>query len=146
MGLGRPLEVRYQKNESVTLRLRRVLDGLDSNPAFIRTAIWDVIAWNRAATAFLMDLESPPPEERNMLRFIFLDPRARAVQYDWKNVARFVLSAFRVDAARAGVEVEVEVEPLVEELCQLSPEFKAMWRENDLRGPHSEAVKHIRRP
>ena len=91
-----------------------------------------------------MDYGSLPPEQRNILRFIFLDPRARAAQYDWESVARFVLGAFRVDAARAGAAEEVE--PLVEELCRLSPEFEAMWRDNDVQGPHGEAVKHIRHP
>ena len=75
--------------------------------------------------------------------FIFLDPRVRAAQYDWDSVARFVVSAFRVDAARAGAAAEVE--PLVDELCRLSPEFEAMWRGNDVRS-HGEGVKHIRHP
>ena len=44
----------------------------------IRTATWDVVAWNRAATVMLIDYGSLPPEQRNILRFIFLDPRARA--------------------------------------------------------------------
>ncbi len=142
LGLGRPPEARYRKNDGVTPRLQRVLDALDPSPALIRTAIWDVVAWNRAATAMLMDYGSLPPGERNILRFIFLDPRARAAQYDWESVARFALGAFRVDAARAGAAAEVE--PLVDELCRLSPEFKAMWRDNDVRGAHGEAVKHIR--
>jgi hypothetical protein len=144
LGLGRPPEVRYQKIEGVTPRLQRVLDALDPTPALIRTAIWNVVAWNQAATSMLMDYGSLPPEQRNILRFIFLDPRARAAQYDWESVARFVLGAFRVDAARAGAGAEVE--PLVEELCRLSPDFKAMWRDNDVRGPHGEAIKHIRHP
>src|ERR1700735_1621283 len=144
LGLGRPPEVRYRKSEGVTPRLQRVLDALDPSPAVIRTAIWDVVAWNRAATVMLMDYGSLPPEQRNILRFIFLEPRARAAQYDWESVARFVLGAFRGDAARPGAEAEVE--PLVDELCRLSPEFRAMWRENDVRGSHSEAVKHIRHP
>jgi hypothetical protein len=38
------------------------------------------------------------------------------------------------------------VEPLVDELCRLSPEFQAMWRDHEVRGPHGEAVKHIRHP
>jgi hypothetical protein len=103
-----------------------------------------VVAWNRAATVMLMDYGSLPPDQRNILRFIFLDPRARSAQYDWESVARFALGAFRVDAARAGAAAEVE--SLVEDLCRLSPEFRAMWRENDVRGPHGEAVKHIRHP
>jgi transcriptional regulator with XRE-family HTH domain len=144
LGLGRPPEARFRKNDGVTPRLQRVLDALDPTPALIRTAIWDVVAWNRAATAMLMDYASLPPEQRNILRFIFLNPRARAAQHDWESVARFVLGAFRVDAARAGAAAEIE--PLVDELCRLSPDFERMWRENDVRGPHGEAVKHIRHP
>ena len=144
LGLGRPPEVRYKENEGVTPRLQRVLDALDPSPALIRTAIWNVVAWNRAATVMLGDYGSLPPHQRNVLRIIFLDPRARAVQYDWESVARHVVGAFRVDAARAGAAAEVE--PLVDELCRLSPEFKAMWREHDVPGIRSEAVKHIRHP
>src|SRR5258707_5053952 len=143
LGLGRPPEVRYRKDEGVTPRLQRVLDALEPSPALIRTATWDVVAWNRAATVLLTDYGSLPPEHRNILRFIFLDPRARAAQYDWASVARFVLGSFRVESARAGAAAEVE--PLVDELCRLSPEFKAMWRDNEVFG-HSEAVKHIRHP
>jgi transcriptional regulator with XRE-family HTH domain len=143
LGLGRPPEVRYRKDEGVTPRLQRVLDALEPCPALIRTAIWDVVAWNRAATVMLTDYGSLPPEQRNILRFIFLDPRVRAAQYDWESVARFVVGSFRVDAARAGAAAEVE--PLVDELCRLSPEFKAMWRDNDVRS-HGEGVKHIRHP
>jgi len=143
LGLGRPPEARYRKNEGVTPRLQRVLDALEPSPALIRTATWDVVAWNRAATVMLTDYGSLPPEQRNVLRFIFLDPRVRAAQYDWESVARFVVGAFRVDAARAGAAAEVE--PLVDELCRLSPEFRAMWRDNDVRS-HGEGVKRIRHP
>jgi transcriptional regulator with XRE-family HTH domain len=142
LGLGHPPEARYRKSEGVTPRLQRVLDALDPSPALIRTAIWDVLAWNRAAAVLLMDYGSLLPGQRNILRFIFLDPRARAAQYDWESVARFALGNFRVDAARAGAAAEVA--PLVDELCRLSPEFERMWRENDVRGPPGEAVKRIR--
>lgn len=144
LGLGRPPEARYQKKDGITPRLQRVLDALNPTPAIIRTATWYVVGWNRAATAMIMDYDALPPEQRNILRFIFLDARARASQYDWESVARFVMGAFRVEAARAGAATDVE--PLVEELSRLSPEFRAMWRENDVPGLHSERVKHIRHP
>src|ERR1700758_2753712 len=108
LGLGRPPEARYRKSEGVTPRLQRVLDALDPSPALIRTATWDVIAWNRAASALLLDYGALPPEQRNMLRFVFLDPRARSSHYDWESVARFVLGAFRLESARAGAAAEVE--------------------------------------
>ncbi len=102
LGLGRQPEVRYQRSDGITPRLQRVLDALDPSPALIRSAVWDVVAWNRAATVVMTDYASLPPSKRNVLRFIFLDPRVRAAQDDWESVARFVVGAFRVDAARAG--------------------------------------------
>ena len=49
LGLGRPPEVRYKAAEGVTPRLQRLLDALEVSPALIKTATWDVVAWNRAA-------------------------------------------------------------------------------------------------
>jgi transcriptional regulator with XRE-family HTH domain len=142
LGLGRPPEARYKKNDTVTPRLQRVLDALVPVPAVIRTAMWDVLAWNKAAVLFLGDYAALPPGQRNILRHIFLDPRARATQYDWESVARFALGSFRVEAARAGAAAEIE--PLVNELSRLSPDFKRMWEENVVQGPHGEKIKHIR--
>jgi transcriptional regulator with XRE-family HTH domain len=143
LGLGRTPEVRYRRGEGVTPRLQRVLDTLEPCPALIRNATWDVVAWNRAATVMLMDYAALPPAQRNILRLLFLDPKARAVQTDWHTVARMVVGAFRMDAARAGAVAQIE--PLVEELCRLSPEFKTLWEDNEVRGP-TEEVKHIRHP
>jgi transcriptional regulator with XRE-family HTH domain len=143
LGLGRPPEVRYTATEGVTPRLQRLLDALDASPALIKTATWDVIAWNRAAAVVLTDYGALPPSQRNILRLIFGDPRVRAQQYDWERVARFVVGAFRADAARAGAVSEVGA--LVEELCRLSPEFEALWRDNDVN-VHGEGLKRLRHP
>ena len=88
--------------EGVSPRLQHVLDALAFSPALVRTATWDVVAWNRAATIVLTDYSKLAPERRNILRLIFCEPRVRAAQYDWESVARFVVAAFRADAARAG--------------------------------------------
>ncbi|MBN8873524.1 MAG: helix-turn-helix domain-containing protein [Rhodospirillales bacterium] len=144
LGLGRPPEVRYRRHDAVTPRLQRVLDALEPVPALIRSATWDVVAWNRAATVMFFDYGRLPPDQRNLLRIIFLDPRARAAQHDWESVARFVVGSFRVDAARAGAAADVA--PLVDELCRLSPEFRAMWGSSDIVGTPGEIVKQIRHP
>jgi transcriptional regulator with XRE-family HTH domain len=143
LGLGRPPEVRYQASEEVTPRLQRVLDALEFSPAVVKTATWDVVAWNRAAAATLTDYGAIPPEQRNILRIVFCDPRVRAAQSDWERAARFVVGAFRVDVARAGATSQVA--ELVDELCGLSPKFEALWRDNDVRA-HGEGVKHLRHP
>src|ERR1700739_232585 len=61
IGLGRPPEVRYQATEGVSPRLQRVLDALEFSPALVRTATWDVVAWNRAASVVLTDYGAIPP-------------------------------------------------------------------------------------
>jgi len=143
LGLGRPPEIRYQAADGVTPRLQRVLDSLEFSPALVKTATWDIIAWNRAATMILTDYGALPPEQRNVLRMVFLNPRIRAAQFDWERVARFIVAVFRADAARAGAAEQVA--PLVEELCRASPEFEAMWRDNDVRS-HGDGVKQLRHP
>jgi transcriptional regulator with XRE-family HTH domain len=143
LGLGRPPEVLYKAREGVTPRLQRVLDALAFSPAVIKTATWDVVAWNRAAAATLTDYGALPPDQRNVLRIAFCDPRVRAAQPDWEAAARFVVGAFRVDVARAGATSQVA--ELVDELCRVSPEFERMWRDNDVRA-HGEGVKHLKHP
>src|SRR5471030_465713 len=41
LGLGRPPDVRYRKDEGVTPRLQRLLDALDLSPSIIKTATSD---------------------------------------------------------------------------------------------------------
>ena len=143
LGLGRPPEARYKSGEGVTPRLQRVLDALSPSPAIVKTAMWDVVAWNDAAAALLTDYALLPPEQRNILRLMFSDARARAVQEDWRNVARFVVASFRADTARAGAGEEAA--RLVDELSRISPEFAALWRDNDVAG-HVEGTKRLRHP
>ena len=143
IGLGRPPEVRYKASTGVTPRLQRVLDALEVSPAMVKTATWDIVAWNRAAAAVLTDYGALPPGQRNILRLMFGNPRVRAAQHDWDHIARFVVSAFRADATRAGAVSEVS--QLVDDLCRLSPEFDALWRENDV-DVHGGGVKRLHHP
>ena len=143
IGLGRPPEVRYRAAESVTPRLQRVLDGFEVSPALIKTATWDVVAWNRAAAVVLTDYGALPPGQRNILRLLFGNPRIRAANPDWENTARLVVGAFRADAARAGAFSELG--DLVDELCRMSPEFEALWHDNDVHA-NGGGAKRLHHP
>jgi hypothetical protein len=143
LGLGRPPEVRYRAPGGITPRLQRLLDTLQYSPAFIRTATWDVIAWNKAAAAVLTDYGALPVGRRNVLRMMFHDSRVRAAQSNWQSVARYVVASFRADVARAGAARNVQ--SLIDELCATSPEFAAMWRDNDVQG-HGDGVKVLHHP
>jgi transcriptional regulator with XRE-family HTH domain len=143
LGLGRPPEVRYHAPEGITPRLQRLLDTLEFSPAFIRTATWDVIAWNNAAAVVLTDYAMLPEGQRNVLRMMFRDAGMRAAQPNWQTVARYVVASFRADVARAGAARNVQ--SLVDELCATSPEFAAMWRDNDVRA-HGDGKKTLHHP
>jgi transcriptional regulator with XRE-family HTH domain len=143
LGLGRPPEVRYHEAQGITPRLQRVLDVFEVSPAFIKTPTWDVVAWNKAAAAVLTDYAQLAPEQRNILRLIFRDSGVRARQDNWTNVARFVVAAFRADAARAGATNAIQ--GLVDDLSRESPEFAAMWRNNDVRA-HGDGTKTLHHP
>jgi transcriptional regulator with XRE-family HTH domain len=143
LGLGHQPEARFKRSESVTPRLQRVLDSLDPSPALVRNAAYDVIAWNRATAVILFDYGGLPPEDRNILRNTFLDPNARDVHPDWEAMARFMVGTFRVETARAGATAQVQ--PLVDELCRLSPEFNRMWHDNDVYGQR-EGFKNLNHP
>jgi transcriptional regulator with XRE-family HTH domain len=141
LALGRLPDAHYRGVDSVTPRLQRVLDSLDPSPAFVKSATWDVVAWNRAAAHVFIDYGALAPAERNVLRLMFCDPRVRELQADWESVARFVVATFRADALRAGAAKYVDA--LVAELRGRSPEFDAMWRDNDVR-THGEGTKFVR--
>ena len=143
LGLGRPPEVRYHAPEGVTPRLQRLLDTLELSPAFVRTATWDVVAWNPAAAAVLTDYAKLEASQRNILRLIFSDSQIRVAHTDWESVAQFVVAAFRADLARAGAEKTVQA--LVDELSAASPEFKRMWFNNDVRA-HGDGLKTLHHP
>jgi len=143
LALGHPPEKRYTGPEAISPRLQRVLDAFPTSPAMIRTVTWDVVAWNRAAAALLTDYATLPREQRNILRLLFSNPRMRAAQDDWDTVARYVVGAFRADAARAGASAEIA--QLVDELSRLSPEFEALWRNNEVAG-HGEGLKRLHHP
>ncbi len=137
----RPPQVHYQTPEGVTPQLQRVLDSLQFSPAYVRTAVWDIVAWNRAAEAVLTDgAAAGAPAERNLLRRFFCNPCVRKTA-DWETTMRFAVAAFRADVARAGASESVEA--LVEELRQSSPEFAALWCNHDVR-THGEVTKHLR--
>ncbi len=137
---GRPPEVRPQAEASVSPRLQRVLDSLETSPALVKNATWDVVAWNEAAAAVLTDYAALAPEQRNILRLIFRHAPLRATLPEWEHTARFVVASFRAEIARTGTSQRAQ--RLVEDLSRQSPEFAAMWREHDVR-TYGEGTKLI---
>jgi len=141
LGLGRAPDVKYQHAASISPRLQRLLDAFEVAPALVRTATWDVVAWNRAASVVLADYAALEAAQRNIIRLMFSTDHVRAAQPDWESVARFVVASFRADATRAGATQQVRA--LVEEMCAKSADFARLWADHDVRH-HGEGTKFIK--
>ena len=129
---GRPPEVRWREPQDAPPRLQRLLDAFETTPALAKTALGDVVAWNRAAALVIHDFGRRAPDDRNMLRLMFLDGGFRGAQPDWETDARAGLAAFRLHLSRSGASAAAAT--LVEELRARSPDFARFWRENDVGG------------
>lgn len=115
----------------VTPTLQRVLDALTTSPALVKTATWDIVAWNAAAVAVLGDYGALPVRERNLLRRLFGPANMRAHLPDWERDARYAVAVFRVEVARAGSRPEAIA--LAAELHATNADFRRLWAENEVR-------------
>ena len=134
----RPPEAHYTPVEQVSPQLQRVLDSLETSPALVKTAAWDVVAWNTAWAAVIGDYGALPPEKRNILRVLFENEDLRLNMPGWAAYARFCVAAFRTESVRAGASVRAQ--KLVEDLSRTSPEFAAIWRDYDV-GIYGAGIK-----
>jgi transcriptional regulator with XRE-family HTH domain len=143
VGLGHPPKAHPPAHTGVSARLQRLLDAMTAIPAIVVTVRWDVLAWNCAACLLLTDYDALPPDGRNVMRRMFLDPAMRAAHEDWEDVARFVVATFRAGTART--DDNPRAADLVAELSEKSADFRRLWRDNDVLAT-GEGVKRLRHP
>jgi len=104
---------------------------LIAGPAYILDAYWTALAWNKPAEILFtgwLDGEG----DRNLLRFIFLNPQAARLIADFETRARRVLAEFRTDYSRHLDEPQMEA--LLTELSEGSAFFRQSWDEHSVLG------------
>lgn len=143
LALGRSPEVQYKTEDGISPRLQAVLDGFATCPAFVRTARWDIVGWNNAAKAVLTDYNQIEPEQRNILKLLFLESDRRSRFVSWETVARSLVAIFRGEIVRCGATDAVQ--SLVDELCEKSTEFREYWSDHEVM-QMGEATKQIMHP
>ncbi len=103
-----------------------------SAPAYVLDRVWNARCWNAsAARLFVGWLDRG--SDRNLLRYVFLEPQARTVIPDWPARARRVLAEFRAESGRHLDDPALTA--LVEALRAKSPVFARGWSAHEVVEP-----------
>lgn len=138
-----PPEMRPAGPERVEEPVRRMLDSLTGQPAYVLGRRWDVLAWNRAAERLFGDYGGLVGDERNIMHLVFANAAHRRLLVDWDQLAPTSLAMFRADCARhAG---DPDFERLIATLMGASREFREWWPKHEVLRRLS-SLKRIQHP
>lgn len=131
-----------KSDERVSSTVRRLIENLGANPAYLIGRRWDYLAWNKAACAIFGDFDQVPRAARNHLWMHFMDPARREMFPDWSRSARLMAAKFRADHARHIGDPTFE--QLVTTLRKSSPEFCKLWGKHEVAqsGTGRKTVNH----
>jgi transcriptional regulator with XRE-family HTH domain len=132
-----------KSEERVSPTVRRTIDNLGHNPAYVLGRRWDYLAWNAATVALFGDLGAVPRASRNHVWMHFMDPARREMFPDWARSTRITAAKFRADSARHIGDPEFE--QLITTLRKSSPEFCKAWKKHEV-ATSSPGRKEIHHP
>jgi transcriptional regulator with XRE-family HTH domain len=116
--------------ERISPTIRRLIENLGPNPAYVLGRRWDYLAWNRAACATMGTFDRLAPNARNHLWLMFMDPARRELFTDWERAIRLAVAKFRADSARHLGDPAFE--ELIGALKSSSPEFRRLWERHEV--------------
>jgi hypothetical protein len=116
-----------------------LLDAIGDTPAMVLGRRTDVLSSNRMANLLFADFSDLPVRERNLSRWIILDPGARELFRDWKAVAAETVAALRVDVGRHPNDPQAN--QLVGELAVTSEPFRQWWAGHHVTTQSSGTVR-----
>jgi transcriptional regulator with XRE-family HTH domain len=130
LGRGEPPPSHRPPPEKVSPSLKRLIENLGHNPAWVMGRRWDYLAWNRATSILMGDLAQVPKPERNHVWLTFTDPARRELFTDWDQATRLMVARFRADSARHVGDLAFE--ELIAALKGSSPEFRKLWKRHEV--------------
>ncbi|WP_079191437.1 helix-turn-helix transcriptional regulator [Streptomyces sp. CB00455] len=144
--LARPRTRRRRQSprpQQVRPELRTLLDAMEGVPAYLVGRRQDVLGWNRLAAAVFGDFGALPPQERNLVRLVFLDQATAELYADWECRACEVVSNLRMYAGRHPDDEQLSA--LVGELSVKNEEFRRLWAAHTV-ADKTHGVKSLRHP
>jgi hypothetical protein len=129
--------------QGVRPALRQLLDAVGDVPALVLGRRSDVLAGNPLAFLLFADFSGMPAGERNLTRWLMLEPSARELFRDWKAVAAEAVGALRVDVGRHPNDAQAN--QLVGELAVHSEHFRQWWAGHRVAAPSAGSMR-LRHP
>jgi transcriptional regulator with XRE-family HTH domain len=133
-----------QLEERVSPTLMRLLELYEPYPAQILGRRWDFLAWNQAACSVFMDLDQIPPQARNLIMIISMDPAIKHTLVDWEKQVRRIMAEFRADYGK--YHSDPAFGALIASLLDSSPLFDEWWNEYKDVGSPSDVEMGINHP
>ncbi|WP_338765601.1 helix-turn-helix domain-containing protein [Massilia sp. METH4] len=103
------------------------LPSLVTVPAYLLDRTWTVRAWNAPAARLFSGWLDEDAADRNLMRFVFLSPLARALIADWPERCQRLAAEFRADYSRCPHDAAFLA--LIEDLSAGSEAFSRCWKE-----------------
>ena len=119
---------------------RAVVRSLDPLPAVLINSRFDVIEANDAHRDMFWDWHSLPCVHQNLLWCCVTEPTARAKFPDYDREVPHLVARLRAAYGRHVGDPEWETD--IRRLADLSPEFAAMWAQQEVAGP-SERIRRF---
>ena len=137
------LEPQDEPSRTVSAGVLQLLERLRPLPAYVLSRTSDILASNPSGTNLFPGSGNWPPEQRNVARYLFLDPAARTLLPDWEDQARTCVSGLR---ALAGTDADAPgLARLVDDLILTSSDFAHLWERYEVKS-HTPETKTFNHP
>jgi transcriptional regulator with XRE-family HTH domain len=139
---ARQVEQRQSRTRTVRQGPLVLMESLRPNPAYIVSRTNDVLAANPAGLALFPGLADYPAKQRNITRYIFLNPAAKELYPEWEKLVPRSVAYLR---SRAGADPDdPDLVKLIGELVVKSKEFARLWERYEVVnvGQGTKAFQH----
>ncbi|MFF4620941.1 helix-turn-helix transcriptional regulator [Nonomuraea jabiensis] len=130
--------------EDLPESLLHLIGFLEEVPAYVLDARYDIRAWNPLANVLMGGLDTVAPDDRNVIRWVFMSPDIAEYLSD-EEKGRFARSSVADLRAAAGrYPDDRKIQALVAEMLALSPHFAELWAryEVEIRREQRKQVTH----
>ncbi|MFF0742796.1 helix-turn-helix domain-containing protein [Streptomyces sp. NPDC004111] len=122
--------------------LAELVAALSPQPAMLMNHRYDILAWNGEMARLLLDFDTLPPSQRNVMWLCLLHPGTRELYEDREQVVREGVAHLR--AAWAAHPQDRELAARIAEFTALDADFARWWAERDIKvnGRGTKVLRH----